>query len=50
MKVKITLDNGAGELDSVIVDESKAQEALIKMIEECGCVNEGDTFTVRAVE
>jgi hypothetical protein len=50
MKVKITLDAGAGELDSVIVDEADAKDALVKMIEECGEVNEGDTFTVRAVE
>lgn len=50
MKVKIMLDNGAGELDSVVVDESKAKEALLKMVEECGDINEGDTITVRAVE
>lgn len=49
-KVKITLDNGAGELDSVVVDEAKAKDALLKMIEELGCVNEGDTFTVRYVD
>jgi hypothetical protein len=50
MKVKIALDNGAGELDSVIVEEDNAQQALIDFVTALGGVNEGDTFTVRAVE
>lgn len=50
MKVKIILDNGAGELASVVVDEAKAQEALVDFVMGLGSVNEGDTFTVRAVE
>lgn len=50
MKVKIALDNGAGELDSVIVDENGAHAALIDFVTALGGVNEGDTITVRAVE
>lgn len=50
MKVKIMLDSGAGELDSVIVEEGKAFEALIDFVTMLGSVNEGDTITVRAVE
>lgn len=50
MKVKIALDNGAGELTSVTVEEATAKQALLDMIEELGDVNEGDTITVRLVE
>lgn len=51
MKLRVTMENEAGELDSAIVEgrnvEQLAAEALVNMIEACGELNDGDVFRVR---
>lgn len=50
MKLRVTMENEAGELDSAVVDsEEAAAIAMVEMIEKCGLLNGGDVFRVREV-
>lgn len=57
MKVTIRMCNPGGELDSKVLDvvdpqdEASAKtvaQTLVEMIEECGVIYPGDSFTVEA--
>lgn len=54
MKIKVTLDGGAGELDSKVIDMPEATEAddcsdqIIEVIESW-VLSAGDTITIREV-
>lgn len=59
MKVTVRMCNPGGELDSKVVhvvdpqDEASATmvaQTLVEMINECGVIYPGDTFTVEADE
>lgn len=50
-KLRVTMENEAGELDSAVVtSEEAAAVAMVEMIERCGHLNGGDVFRVREVE
>ena len=59
MKVTVRMSNPGGELDTRVVDvvdphdEAAAKtvaQTLVEMIEECGLIYPGDSFTVEAAE
>lgn len=54
MKLRVTMENEGGELDSAVVEGRNAEElaakAMVNMIEACGELNAGDVFRVREVE
>lgn len=50
MKVRIVWNGTGGALASNVVDEKDAAAALVELIEECGVVHAGDSFTVESVE
>lgn len=51
MKLVIIMSNAGAVLDQRTADsEEKAVEIMIKMIEECGELHEGDVFTVTGLE
>lgn len=53
MKLRVTMENEAGELDSAVVEgrevEKLAAEAMVNMIEAAGELQGGDVFRVTEV-
>jgi hypothetical protein len=50
MKVRITMYNDAGPLDTAVCDETAAQEVLLGIIDGLASVEIGDMFKVEALE
>jgi hypothetical protein len=53
MKVRIIWNGSGGQLDAVTVsadDERGVADALMEMIDACGVVHPGDSFTIEDAE